>query len=309
MRLPFTLILLSLTVLFSKAQNTAWPGPTDNSNVGIGTASATRPLDVTKNGVNAVGNLTLVSRFTNSAGSKGISLGYNESAQAGIIYSENNTGVGSPLEFWTYNGSYFDSRIVFTQQGKLGIGASSPVSLFQVDDGCSKASIGDAGGGGLSYGTGYLGFNAARDGTSWAISSDSQRNGSGVIYGDIYGNINFSAIPTTSGYSKTITDNDVKNNLAFQITAAGDVRAKRVRVNPNGWADNVLKPSYNLASLSSVKAYIDRNHHLPDVPSEQEILKDGADLGEIVKLQMKKIEELTLYLIEKDKQIKQLTEV
>jgi hypothetical protein len=62
----------------------------------------------------------------------------------------------------------------------------------------------------------------------------------------------------------------------------------------------VFKKDYRLPSLSEVKAYIDRHQHLPEIPSEREMVKNGLDVSEMNKLLMKKVEELTLYLIEKD---------
>jgi len=88
------------------------------------------------------------------------------------------------------------------------------------------------------------------------------------------------------------------------LSVAGIIHSKQVKVDLIGWPDYVFKPKYNLLSLSQVKAYIDKNQHLPEMPSEAEVTKNGINLGEIVKLQTKKIEELTLYLIEKDNQDK-----
>ena len=89
----------------------------------------------------------------------------------------------------------------------------------------------------------------------------------------------------------------------------GDIIATKITVKPYGnWPDYVFNPQYNLPSLSEVKSYIDQNQHLPDMPSEQEVAREGVDLGEIVKLQTKKIEELTLYIIEKDKEVKEQQE-
>jgi hypothetical protein len=70
-----------------------------------------------------------------------------------------------------------------------------------------------------------------------------------------------------------------------------------------GWSDYVFNKGYQLLSLTDVKSYIDQNHHLPDVPSEAQVIKDGLNVGEMNKLLLKKVEELTLYLIEKDKQL------
>lgn len=55
--------------------------------------------------------------------------------------------------------------------------------------------------------------------------------------------------------------------------------------------------------LVEVKSYIDKNQHLPEMPSETEVIKNGVNLGEIVKIQTRKIEELTLYAIDQEKRI------
>jgi len=71
------------------------------------------------------------------------------------------------------------------------------------------------------------------------------------------------------------------------------------------WPDYVFKKNFQLAPLSEVKAYIDKNEHLPGVPTAEQVSKTGINLGEMNALLLKKVEELTLYLIEKDKQDKE----
>ncbi|MCJ8212039.1 hypothetical protein MUY27_20145 [Mucilaginibacter sp. RS28] len=91
----------------------------------------------------------------------------------------------------------------------------------------------------------------------------------------------------------------------YKLAVNGSAIATSVTVkNFDQWPDYVFKPSYKLPSLSSISTYISQNRHLPDMPSESEVKAKGIDLGEMVKLQTKKIEELTLYLIEKDKEVK-----
>jgi hypothetical protein len=86
------------------------------------------------------------------------------------------------------------------------------------------------------------------------------------------------------------------------LSVNGNIRAKQVKVEALNWPDYVFKQNYQLPSLAEVKNYIEQNQHLPDMPSEQEIARDGLNLGEMNKLLVKKVEELTLYLIEKDKE-------
>jgi hypothetical protein len=70
------------------------------------------------------------------------------------------------------------------------------------------------------------------------------------------------------------------------------------------WPDYVFKKDYFLRPLSEVKSYIDENQHLPGVPTAQQIAANGLNLGEMNEVLVKKVEELTLYLIDKDKELK-----
>lgn len=113
-----------------------------------------------------------------------------------------------------------------------------------------------------------------------------------------------------SEVNATLLIADANNNIGIgtstpdtKLAVNGTIHSKEVKVDMIGWSDYVFKPTYTLPSLSQVKSYIDQNHHLSEMPSEQEVIKNGLNIGEIVKLQTKKIEELTLYLIEKDKQV------
>jgi hypothetical protein len=72
------------------------------------------------------------------------------------------------------------------------------------------------------------------------------------------------------------------------------------------WADFVFASRYKLRSLNDVEAFIKKNHHLPDVPSAEKVAKDGLDLADMMKIQMQKIEELTLYIIAQQKEINAL---
>ena len=90
----------------------------------------------------------------------------------------------------------------------------------------------------------------------------------------------------------------------YQFAVNGTAIVTAMTVKPYGsWPDYVFKKDYLLPSLTEVKTYIDQNQHLPELPSAEQINKDGINLGEMNKLLVKKVEELTLYMIEKDKQI------
>jgi hypothetical protein len=72
------------------------------------------------------------------------------------------------------------------------------------------------------------------------------------------------------------------------------------------WADYVFEENYNLMSIDEVAKFIATNKHLPNIPSADELEKNGLDLSAMNILMMQKIEELTLYVIELDKQNKLL---
>lgn len=88
----------------------------------------------------------------------------------------------------------------------------------------------------------------------------------------------------------------------------GTLRATKMNVDVKWWADFVFDADYELKSLAEVEAYIAANKHLPDVPSEEEVLANGLDLGEMQAIQQQKIEELTLYIIQQQKQMDALIE-
>jgi len=92
----------------------------------------------------------------------------------------------------------------------------------------------------------------------------------------------------------------------YKLAVNGKIRAMEIKVEAGNWPDYVFNRNYVLKPLSVVKAYIDQNHHLPELPSAKEVSEKGLDLGETNKLLLKKIEELTLYLIQMNEEIQKL---
>ena len=67
-----------------------------------------------------------------------------------------------------------------------------------------------------------------------------------------------------------------------------------------------IRPNYNLMPLKELEQYILQNKHLPDVPNQDEISKNGIDVYEMNAVLLKKVEELTLYVIELEKRIDEM---
>ena len=88
-----------------------------------------------------------------------------------------------------------------------------------------------------------------------------------------------------------------------KLSVNGNIRAKEVKVEVSNWPDYVFKEGYNLMSLAETARFIDKYGHLPEMPSMEEVENEGVELGMMNKLLLKKIEELTLHLLEKDKVI------
>jgi hypothetical protein len=106
----------------------------------------------------------------------------------------------------------------------------------------------------------------------------------------------------TGGDAFTIT-NVSTNKINFKVKADGVVYSRELNVQLTAFPDYVFKKEYKLMSLAQLELYIQVNKHLPKVPTAETIEKEGANLGELSKLQMEKIEELTLYVIELKKEI------
>lgn len=96
-----------------------------------------------------------------------------------------------------------------------------------------------------------------------------------------------------------------KNPGDYELAVNGKVRAKEVRVE-TGWSDFVFQKDYPLLSLKEVEDFIEKNKHLPSVPSENEVARNGIELGSINSKLLQKVEELTLYVIQMNKELKQL---
>lgn len=134
----------------------------------------------------------------------------------------------------------------------------------------------------VSQGSGYPAWIQARNPVDYSINRNLLLNPNG-------GNI---GIGTTNPQSK--------------LAVNGTITSKEVVVTIDGWSDFVFNKNYKLKNLEEVESFIKENNHLPDIPSESEVLENGIHLGEMDAKVLQKIEELTLYMIEMDKRINSL---
>lgn len=107
----------------------------------------------------------------------------------------------------------------------------------------------------------------------------------------------------------TIGNGTLCTPAGYKLFVEEGILTEKVKVAVNcspAWADYVFAKDYQLKPLAEVEAFILENQHLPNVPSADDLVKEGLDLGKMQAIQMEKIEELTLYLIEMKKEIEVL---
>lgn len=102
---------------------------------------------------------------------------------------------------------------------------------------------------------------------------------------------------------KTISGNQTPYKL-LQLDNTGLLYAREIKVNLDSWPDYVFDSTYALIPLEDVKAYIEANNHLPGVPNACEMEEQGVNIAETSTMLMEKVEELTLYMIQLQEQLK-----
>ncbi|GAB6096181.1 hypothetical protein JCM14469_24340 [Desulfatiferula olefinivorans] len=96
---------------------------------------------------------------------------------------------------------------------------------------------------------------------------------------------------------------DVKGTIRAEEIKVETVAANAITLKNESWADYVFKDGYILKPLAEVETFINENKHLPEVPPADEIQKNGLNMADMMAIQMKKIEELTLHMIEQEKRV------
>jgi hypothetical protein len=105
----------------------------------------------------------------------------------------------------------------------------------------------------------------------------------------------------------SIGDAAVPNN--YQLAVKGKMIAGELKIQDiNNWPDYVFDSSYQLMSLQETEAYIKTNKHLPGIPPASQVQKKGVEIGANQAVLLKKIEELTLHLIQLEKKVAQQNE-
>ncbi len=280
----------SLIVGFYSKKATLFVGPSPSSNtsgnVGIGTTNPTQTLDVS-------------GTFNVSGTSYLKTIRLSDSDIKYIDELQGNDGLkfkGKTLQTST--------QMILTEDGKLGIGNLTPDHLLDV------------------AGT----LNATGDAT---FQSDVEVQGNSHLNGiTLYDDADITGADKIVGFNDLRFSGDSDNGTdlfiasdgrigigttdlqtGYLVSVDGQILAEEVKIqNSDQWYDFVFDDDYNLPHLSQLEGFIKQNKHLPDVPSAKQVSEEGINLGEMNGILLKKIEELTLYIIEQQKQIDELRE-
>ena len=98
-------------------------------------------------------------------------------------------------------------------------------------------------------------------------------------------------------------------NSNYKLFVQTGILTEKVRVAVNcsaQWADYVFAPDYKLMPLADLEKYVATNKHLPNIPSAEEVVKEGMDVGQMTSKLLEKVEEMSLYIIDQNKKIEAL---
>ena len=147
-----------------------------------------------------------------------------------------------------------------------------------------------------------------QDNKGWVLFNNENLNWVYTTNSDVDQDVsNFSPLMTLQPSGNVgIGTNDPSS---YKLAVNGKIRAKEIKVEA-GWADYVFKEDYNLPTLEEVEQHIAEKGHLINIPSAKEVEEKGIYLGEMNKLLLEKIEELTLYTLQQQKELeKQQNEI
>ena len=334
--LKYTLLISFLSLLPSNAQvSNIFP---DDANVGIGTITPREILEVNGNVLLTSHAASSLHPLSHSTSLRLMSSGYASDGRARYqnwkVQSAARSVWGSGDLIFSSNtdGAGYSERFRIRNDGNVGIGTTAPGSKLDIEQNhngstyveITNTNAGNAARRGISIGNGMPGHSAYFLSTSPNYDAVSTWANSGVLGTDSQ-LLNGLVLRTASGKIR-FQPNGIDDKVVFsengnvgigtpnpdaKLTVKGDIHAQEVKVDLNGAVapDYVFKEDYDLRSLQEVQDHIKEHGHLPNIPSAKEMEANGIDLGQMNLKLLEKIEELTLYILEQELQLREVDKV
>ena len=226
---------------------------------------------------------------------------YDTSNNALYVYDGTVWKVLSKGQLWTQSGSI----TYLNNSNKVGIGTSSPMGKLHIHDATHNTTL-------------YITPGSTGNGDSVTISLSEDDNATYGMYWLYDGTTNSMKL---FGKENTVIKGPhfiIKRHNGYiaigehfadgyRLSVDGKIMCEEVRVNlSENWPDYVFNKNYKLMPVNELDGFIKTNGHLPNIPSSSKIKSAGLEVGEMQRLMMEKIEELSLYIINQQKQIEEL---
>ena len=292
----------------------------ETGNLGIGIANPTTKLDISGS-IKVTGDADNVAYwFPNNQAMRTNVVNSNSYFDVGNFYIRNGNATGNATlrlfggqlignSYYSYTNTAPANGLAV--EGNVGIGTINPTAKLEIYNGSVLVNTPRTSTGSIipiAVGTQYY-TGTPTKGLAGLYHIESGTSGFGQSGGLGFYTSSDDILPTekvriTNNGNVGIGTTDTKG---YKLAVGGDIIAERVVVKLTGtWPDYVFKKNYGLRPLEQVEQFINQNSHLPEVPSAQEITDKGIDVGAMNAKLLQKVEELTLYLIEQNKEIKAL---
>lgn len=255
--------------------NTLWTKNTggifyNSGNVGIGNENPNAKLEISNN---------LYEQWTTS-------INNTHGMGNGLKITAGNSATSATIMQLETNDNY--PAMIVKSTGKVGIGTNTPTASLNINSDEEWLALL------IERNSGFFANTKAKIGIS---SNDG--GGAGLRIMLMEDNASHEALFIKGNGNIGVGNTAPNEKLEVTGNIIADIYyGEKLRLEITDWQDEVFYPEYELMTIDSLEMFVKENHHLPEIPSEQQVIEDGLDVGDMQTLQMQKIEELTLYIIE-----------